>query len=166
MFKKSSTLAEQALSSIKIVQAFGQESKEDERFSEPLEEARRSGTKYHFISAFFYGLGNGAFPLLFALGLFFGGILVTEGVTNNVRDRDYTPGDIIAVFFGMMFASFSLSVAGPNFQAVTKGRQAAYSALQTIERTPEITIDDENSKDVSDLRGEITLERVSFSYQS
>jgi len=31
-FKKSSTLAEQALSSIKIVAAFGQENKEEERF--------------------------------------------------------------------------------------------------------------------------------------
>jgi len=165
-FKKSSTLAEQALNSIKIVQAYGQESKEDERFCEPLEEARKSGIKYHFITSLAYGMNNGIFMLIFAFALFFGALFVTEGVTNDIRDRDYTPGDIIAVFFGMMFAAFSLSLAGPNFKSVTKGRQAAHAALQTIERTPQIIIDDKSAKHLNDLRGEIRFENVKFKYKT
>lgn len=104
--------------------------------------------------------------LIFALALFFGAILVTEGVHNDIRDRDYTPGDVIAVFFGMMFAAFSLSLAGPNFKAVTKGRQAAYAALQTIERVPEIQIDDERASPLDHLQGEIRFEKVKFRYKT
>nr|AOQ25828.1 ABC transporter B family member 1 [Moneuplotes crassus] len=165
-FKASSTLAEQALNSIKVVQAYGQEEKEDERFCEPLEEARKSGIKYHYISSLAYGMNNGIFMLIFALALFFGALFVTEGIKNDIRDRDYTPGDIIAVFFGMMFAAFSLSLAGPNFKSVTKGRQAAYAALQTIERVPNIIIDDEAAKRIDNIRGEIKFENVKFKYKT
>ena len=146
--------------------AFGQEDKEVERFSEPLEEARKSGIKFHLLSSLAYGCNNGVFILNFAIILFIGSIFVTESVTNNVRGRDYSPGDIVAIFLGIMFASFSLSLAGPNFKAVTVGRQAAYSAIETINRKPEIDIDCEDSLPLDDLKGDIVFENVSFKYKT
>ena len=165
-FKKSSTLAEQALQSIKIIAAFGQEAKEEDRFSEPLEDARKSGIRFHLFSAIAYGLNNGAFMFIFAITLLFGSLFVTEGVYNDVESRDYTPGDIIAIFFGMMFAAFSLSLAGPNFKSVTAGRQAANAALETINRNPEISLDSENALQINDLQGELKLDNVSFTYKT
>lgn len=159
-------MAEQALSSIKVVAAFGQEAKEIEKFSEPLEEARKSGIRFHFFSGIAFGLNNGAFIFIFAFTLFFGGIFVIEGVKNDIKGRGYTPGDIVAIFFGMMFAAFSLSLAGPNFKAVTKGRQAAYAALEVIQREPKIIIDDENAILLNSLEGEIQFENVSFRYKT
>lgn len=103
---------------------------------------------------------------LFALALFFGAIFVKEDVRNDIRDRPYTPGDVVAVFFGMLFAAFSLGMAGPNFRTVTKGRQAAYAALQTIERIPEIQIDDETAEPLDKIDGEIRFEKVTYKYKS
>jgi len=125
-FKKSSTLAEQALSSIKIVAAFGKEEKEEARFSGPLEEARTSGIKYHFITSIAYSINNGGYLIVFGLTLLFGAMFVHHGVNNDIKNRDYTPGDIVAIFYGIMFAAFSLGIAGPNFKSLTKGRQAAH----------------------------------------
>ena len=159
-------MAEQALQSIKVVTAFGQEAKEVDRFSEPLEDARKSGIKYHLFSAIAYGLNNGAFMFIFALALFFGSLFVTEGVWNDVKSRDYTPGDIIAIFFGMMFSAYSLSLAGPNFKALTVGRQAAHAAIETIDRQPEIEIDSESAIRFEDLKGDIKFEDVVFRYKS
>ena len=159
-------MAEQALQSIKIVAAFGQEAKEEDRFSEPLEDARKSGIRFHLFSAIAYGLNNGAFMFIFAITLLFGSLFVIEGVWNDVESRDYTPGDIIAIFFGMMFAAFSLSLAGPNFKAVTVGRQAAHAAIEIIDRQPEIEIDSESATRVDNLMGDIKFEDVVFRYKS
>lgn len=166
-FKASSTKAEQALTSIKVVAAFGQESKEEERFWEHLEEAKKTGIKFHFLSGLGYALNNGSFMFLFAVALMLGAIFVTEGVHNDVAGRGYTPGDIIAIFFGVMFGAFSLAIAGPNFKSVTRGRQAAYSALETINRVPQIIIDDANAIPISDsIKGEIEFENVEFKYKT
>ncbi|CAI2362505.1 unnamed protein product [Moneuplotes crassus] len=165
-FERSSTIAEQALNSIKIVQAYGQESTENDRFIEPLDEARQKGIKVHFMTALAYGIYSSGFMVVFPISLFFGGLLVTEGVQNNIRDRGYAPGDIVAIFFAVMWAAWSFSIAGPNFAAITKGRQAAYTALQTIERVPNIIIDDESAKSLDDLRGEIKFQDVKFKYKT
>jgi ABC-type multidrug transport system fused ATPase/permease subunit len=166
-FKESSTKAEQALTSIKVVAAFGQEAKEEERFWENLEEARKTGIKFHLLTGLGYALNNGSFMFFFGTILLLGGIFVTQDVHNDVADRGYTPGDIIAIFFGIMFGAFSLSIAGPNFKSVTRGRQAAYAALETINRQPTIMIDDPSAIPLSDdMQGEIEFQNVEFSYNS
>lgn len=165
-FKASSTKAEQALASIKVVAAFGQEQKEEDRFNEHLEEARVSAIKFYFCSSLGYGLNNGAFMFVFGLALLFGALFVTESVHNDIRGREYTPGDIVGVFFGIMFGAFSLSLAAPNLQAVTKGRQATHKAITTIEREPLINIDDTSAKRLDNLRGEIEFEDVHFKYKT
>jgi ABC-type multidrug transport system fused ATPase/permease subunit len=105
--------------------------------------------------------------LFFGVILFLGGIFVTEKVHNDVKDRDYSPGDIVSIFFGVMFGAFSLGIAGPNFKSVTRGRQAAYAALETINRKPTIMIDDPSAIPLSDdMQGEIEFENVEFSYNS
>lgn len=104
---------------------------------------------------------------LFGVALIFGAIFVVEGVHNDVAGRGYTPGDIIAIFFGVMFGAFSLAIAGPNFKSVTRGRQAAYSALQTINRVPKILIDDHTAKPISDnMKGDIEFQDVEFKYKT
>ena len=165
-FKASSTLAEQALSSIKVVAAYGQEEKEEERFIAHLDKARSSGIRFHFLSALAYALNGGVFLAIFAGVLYFGGLFVTEGVHNDIKDRTYSGGDTIAIFFGVIFGAFSLGIAGPNFKALTKGRQAGRCALDVIERTPEILIDDPNAQPLTDFKGEIEFKDVSFKYKT
>jgi len=111
-------------------------------------------------------MNNGAFLVIFALAIFIGAIFVTEEVKNDIEDRPYSPGDVISIFFGIMFAAFTLGLAGPNFKAITKGRQAAYSALQTIERVPDIKLDCEDSTPLENIKGEIVIDNVSFKYKT
>ena len=165
-FKASSTKAEQALTSIKVVAAFGSEKKEEQRFSQHLESARKTGVKFHMCTGIGYGLNNGGFLLMFTYAVFMGGVFVTENVHNDVQDRNYRGSDAIAIFFGVMFGAFSLGIAAPNFKSITKGRQAAYSALETINRTPEIEIDDPKSKKLDNFEGEVEFNKVSFTYKT
>ena len=165
-FKASSTKAEQALTSIKVVTAFGQEKKEEKRFNQHLESARKTGVKFHMCTGIGYGLNNGGFLLMFTYAIFMGGVFVSENVQNDIQDRNYRGSDSIAIFFGIMFGAFSLGIAAPNFKAITKGRQAAYSALETINRTPGIIIDDPNAQKLLSFEGEVEFNKVSFTYKT
>lgn len=165
-FKKSSTYAEQALSNIKIVAAFGQENKEEERFTEHLDYARNTSIRFNFLTALGYAINNSGFILTFGAALYFGGLFVTEGVHNDIKDRTYTAGDVIAAFFGVIFGAMSLGIAGPNFKALTKGRQAGYVALETIHRKPQILIDDPSASKLENFKGDIRFKDVSFMYKT
>lgn len=165
-FKKSSSIAEQALTSIKVVVAYGQEEKEGERFEEHLDHARMVGIKFHFFSGLGYALNNSSFLILFAASMFFGSLMVTNNVYNHNKRRDYTGGDIVAVFFGIIFGAFSLGIAAPNFKALTKGRQALKCVLDIINREPEIILDDPNACYLTDFVGDVELKDVSFKYKT
>ena len=165
-FKKSSSIAEQALSSIKIVVAYGQEVKEGERFEEHLDHARIVGIKFHFFSGLGYALNNSSFLILFTASLFFGSLMVTNNVYNHNKRRDYTGGDIVAIFFGIIFGAFSLGIAAPNFKSVTKGRQALKCVLDIINREPEIKLDDPDAASIANFKGEVELKNVSFKYRT
>ena len=165
-FKASSTKAEQALTSMKVVAAFGQEKKEEERFNQHLETARKTGVKFHMCTAIGYGLNNGGFLLMFTYAIFFGGLFVTENVHNDFKDRNYRGADSVAIFFGIMFGAWALGIAAPNFKSITVGRQAAYSALQTINRQPAIEIDDPNAQLLDNFMGEVEFNKVSFTYKT
>jgi ABC-type multidrug transport system fused ATPase/permease subunit len=165
-FKASSVKAEQALGNIKIVSAYGQEHLEEERFVQHLQEAKETSIRFHFISALGYALNNSAFLLLMSLMLFLGGIFVVENVHNDVRGRNYTGGDVISIFFGVMFGGFGFAIGAPNINAVTKGRQAARCALDVINRKPEILIDDPRSQRLENFEGSIEFKNVSFQYKT
>ena len=61
------------------------------------------------------------FQLLIAFGFFIGSFFVEKDVYNPVRNDGYTVGDVLAVFFSLIFASFALGTAGPCVKAFTLG---------------------------------------------
>ena len=164
-FKKSSSVAEQALSSIKVVVAYGQEVSEGERFEEHLDYARKIGIRSHFLTSIGYALNNSCYFLLFTAALFFGSLMVTNNVYNENKHRIYSGGDIVATFFGIILGAFSLGIAAPNFKSIIKGRQAARCVLDVIQRDPQIKLNDQNSVVLSDFKGEVELKNVSFTYK-
>lgn len=44
----------------------------------------------------------------YGLGFYFGSIFVGDGTENALLDRAYTGGDVIVIFFSIMFGGFSL----------------------------------------------------------
>jgi len=141
-YAKSGAYAEQALSNIKVVSAFGQEKREIENYVRHLDEAKKAGQFGKLIIAFSFGIFNMLIFTSYAYGLFVGGQYVKNHVYNPNKDRDFTSGDIISIFFGVIIGVFSIGGSAPNVKVVAEGRMAAYTALQVINRVPKIPIDD------------------------
>ncbi|CAI2366845.1 unnamed protein product [Moneuplotes crassus] len=163
-YAKSSSFAEQALNSIKVVSAFGQEKREIENYVRHLDEAKKQGQVGKAIIGFSFGILNFCLFASYAYGLFVGGQFVKAGIYNHNRGRNYTSGDIISIFFGILIGIFSLGASAPNMKTVTEGRIAAYNALQVIHRRPNILIDDLSAIKVPRIHSDIVFQNVSFKY--
>ena len=100
----------------------------------------------------------------YAYAFYIGSYLITKQVRNHNFGRDYTSGDIIACFFGIVFGVFSLGMTTPNLKAITEGRVAGKSAYEILERTPKILLDDPNAQPLTDCKGEFTFSNVTFRY--
>lgn len=84
-------------------------------------------------------------------------------------------GRILMVFFSIVIGGFSAGQVGPGVKALAEARMAAAKLLAVIEREPEIgDCDEEDESDKQkrkkrlcrdDVRGEIALENVHFSYR-
>ena len=69
------------------------------------------------------------FFLIFAIygaGFWFGAFLISEGFTNG--------GNVLAVFFSVITAAFSIGQAGPNLQNLFEAAGAAGTIYETIDR--------------------------------
>ena len=113
-FGKISAVAEQALSSIRIVVAFGMESTELQIFKDGIKEygeiTQESSLKSCKAFGILYFCIYFSYSYAFCLGAFW----IDWDMWNHAMDREYLPGDIIAVFFGLLFAMFGLAGLGPN----------------------------------------------------
>ena len=163
-YTKSGSFAEQALSNIKVVVAFGQEQREINNYVRHLDEAKKEGQKGKLVVALSLGIFNFLIFSSYAYGLFVGGQFVKNKVYNPNRHHDYTSGDVISTFFGVLIGIFSLAGSAPNVKVVSEGRIAAYTALQVIHRQPTIVLDDPFSKPIDSIKDDIMFENVTFGY--
>ena len=163
-YTKSGSFAEQALSNIKVVVAFGQEQREINNYVRHLDEAKKEGQKGKLVVALSLGIFNFLIFSSYAYGLFVGGQFVKNKVYNPNRHHDYTSGDVISTFFGVLIGIFSLAGSAPNVKIVSEGRIAAYTALQVIHRQPTIVLDDPFSKPIDSIKDDIMFENVTFGY--
>lgn len=146
------------ISGIKITQAFNQEKKQFSTFKECSDELRRNQSKQTFTNAVFrptiYVLHIGTTALLtyliatriidsnFVLSV---GLLVTF---SQYIDKIYTPIQQIVEQFDLLQSSLA---AGERISEI-------------LETEPDI-VDDENSVELTDLRGEIEFKNVWFAYE-
>lgn len=56
----------------------------------------------------------------YTYGLALGGVFCYEKITKG--DKVYAAGDVISIFFGIIFGVFSLGQAAPNIKSVNEGR--------------------------------------------
>lgn len=100
----------------------------------------------------------------YAYAFYTGSYLVTKQIENSNFHRDYSSGDILSCFFGVVFGVFSLGSATPNIKAITEGRVAGKVAYEVIDRVPRILLDDITAQPVRDVRGHIEFKNVTFRY--
>ena len=157
-YVKSSAYAEEALSAIRTVMAFGAQKKMSDRYNSNLGNARSEAIKKALIVAL--GLGVVYFLLFsgYAIAFYFGAILLEIG--------EITAGEIISIFFSVLIGAFCLGQIAPDVQAFMNATASGQKIFEVIDRAPEI---DSSSTDgiiipEEKMKGRIVIEDVDFSY--
>jgi ATP-binding cassette subfamily B (MDR/TAP) protein 1 len=94
--------AEQVINSIKTVKSLTGEEFELQRYGDVLHGAFKTSVRY----GFYTGLSLGSVYLTcfldYALGFWYGSVLIDKQVWNDVYGRPYTTGDVLAIFFAII----------------------------------------------------------------
>ncbi|BFG14786.1 hypothetical protein CerSpe_010600 [Prunus speciosa] len=155
-YSVASTVVEQTIGSIRTVASFTGEKQAITNYNNSLIKAYNSGVQEGLASGF--GIGSAMLIMMcsYALAIWFGGKMILE--------KGYTGGEVINVVFAVLTGSMSLGQASPCLSAFAAGQAAAYKMFETIERKPEIDASDTNGQQLHDIRGDIELRDVYFSY--
>uniref|UniRef100_A0A8V1A1F7 Bile salt export pump n=1 Tax=Gallus gallus TaxID=9031 RepID=A0A8V1A1F7_CHICK len=158
-YAKAGAVADEVLSSIRTVAAFGGEKKEVERYDKNLVYAQHWGIRKGIIMGLFSGYMWFVIFLCYALAFWYGSKLVLE-------EDEYSPGTLLQVFFGVLVGALNLGQASPCLEAFATGRGAAANIFETIDRKPTIDCMSEEGYKLDKVRGEIEFHNVTFHYPS
>ena len=156
IYAKAGGIAEEVISCMRTVVAFGGENTEIARYLDRVAAAQKEGEK----SAHVVGAGLGVtFFIMFAsygLAFWYGSKLIEAG--------EMEAGDVTTVFFAIIMGAMSLGQAGPLLADFGKARGAAVHVFEVIDRIPLIdALSDEGVTPVQ-FKGEISLRDVKFTY--
>lgn len=161
-YSKAGSVAEEVLSSIRTVVAFGGEKKELSRYSERLQPAEKCGKKKGIYS----GFGGGTMYLIiyccYALALWYGITLILDD--RDKDDKDYTPAVLIIVMFGVISGAQNLGFTAPYIETFSTACGSAVSIFNIIDRIPDINSMSDDGKKPQDIDGNIKFENVIFRY--
>ncbi|KAJ3106313.1 ATP-binding cassette, sub-B (MDR TAP), member 4 [Phlyctochytrium planicorne] len=144
-YGEAGAIAQEVLSSIRTVAAFGGEKREAERYKKKLEDGEKNGIRMAML--------NGA-----GFGLWYGGSLI------GTNPGDLTGGDVLNVFFSIIIGAFSLGQAGPNVTAIASAVGAAKKIFSTIDRVSPIDAFSEEGDKPEKIEGSIEFENIDFHY--
>lgn len=157
-YAKAANVVEQTIGSIRTVASFTGEKRAIAVYSKFLVDAYKSGV-HEGLAA---GLGLGTVMLIifggYALAIWYGAKLIAS------HKKGYDGGTVINVIMAVLTGSMSLGQASPSISAFAAGKAAAYKMFETIERKPEINSFDTKGKKLDEIRGDIELRDVYFSY--
>ncbi|KAL3309192.1 hypothetical protein Ciccas_012262 [Cichlidogyrus casuarinus] len=156
-YSNATSIAEEVLSSIKTVTAFGQQMSEYIRYSSQLESARSVGVKKS-------SLINGSFGFIFFLIFSAIALLFWYGV-KLVRDGEIKPGVVFIVNFGVIIGCVGLGLSIQAIQYFVEATQASRKLLEVVDRKSKIGPGRGCIKK-GNLQGHIDFREVSFSYEN
>ncbi|KAL3517346.1 hypothetical protein ACH5RR_019935 [Cinchona calisaya] len=155
-YAKAATVVEQTIGSIRTVASFTGEKQAVANYNKSLGNAYKSGVDEGMAT----GLGLGSVMCIvfcsYSLAIWFGAKLIA--------DKKNTGGEVLNVIIAVLTGSMSLGQASPCMTAFAAGRAAAFKMFETINRKPEIDAYDASGKTLDDIRGDIELKHVYFSY--
>ncbi|XLR28358.1 hypothetical protein S83_056258 [Arachis hypogaea] len=157
-YSAAASVVEETIASIRTVASFTGEKQAVAKYNQSLLKAYKTGVQEGVAS----GLGFGSILLIvfctYALAIWYGGKLIL--------DKDYTAGKIITIIFAILTGSHSLGQTSPSMSSFAAGQAAAYKMFETINRRPDIDAYDTTGRQLDDIRGDIELREVGFSYPS
>ncbi|CAO2208334.1 unnamed protein product [Urochloa humidicola] len=149
-------VVEQTLGAIRTVVSFNGEKQAIATYNKFIRKAYESALQEGALN----GLGLGSVMAVlfcsYGLAVWYGSRLIVE--------RGYNGGMIISVIMAVMIGAMSLGQATPSVTAFAEGQGAAYRMFKTIERKPDIDIYDTTGIILEDIKGDVELKDVYFSY--
>ncbi|KAG7652820.1 AAA+ ATPase domain [Arabidopsis suecica] len=155
-YAKAATVVEQTIGSIRTVASFTGEKQAINSYKKFITSAYKSSIQQGFSTGLGLGVMFFVFFSSYALAIWFGGKMILE--------KGYTGGAVINVIIIVVAGSMSLGQTSPCVTAFAAGQAAAYKMFETIKRKPLIDAYDVNGKVLGDIRGDIELKDVHFSY--
>ncbi|XP_035825122.1 ATP-dependent translocase ABCB1 [Aplysia californica] len=157
-YAKAGGVAEEVISAIKTVTAFGGQEKEAQRYLKNLTEAKDFGVKKSLVSGVGLGLAWCIMFCNWALGFWYGGMLVRHG--------DYEVKDMMTVFFASLIAYVSVGLASTSVKTISTGLSSAYNVYVVLDREPQIDGASRVGLKPASLTGTIRFKKVHFNYPS
>ncbi|KAF4741051.1 (ABC) transporter, partial [Perkinsus olseni] len=174
-YARAGAVAEEVLSSIRTVTMFGTQQRENDRYGSCLAEAKKGGIRAGIQNGLGVGLAFCSMYCSYALAFWYGGTLVEDNEINDYTGAPYNGGDVLAVFFSVIMATFGLGQAMPPLQTFQAGRASAYAIHKLIDdRTPGIetrmpprrgSVTNATPQDPPKMES-LSLENVTFVYPS
>ncbi|RXM28403.1 Multidrug resistance protein 1 [Acipenser ruthenus] len=157
-YAKAGAVAEEVLSSIKTVVAFGGQKKEIERYRTNLEDAKKVGIKKAVSANLSMGFAFLIIYASYALAFWYGSKLIL--------DEGYTIGKVLTVFFSVMIGAFAVGQTSPNIQSFASARGAAHKIFHIIDSEPKIDSFSDSGYKPDHIKGNIEFRNVHFTYPS
>nr|XP_043631399.1 ABC transporter B family member 6 [Erigeron canadensis] len=155
-YAEAASVAEQALSYVRTLYAFTNETLAKYSYAASLQATLRYGILISLVQGLGLGFTYGLAICSCALQLYVGRFLVTH--------RKAHGGEIITALFAVILSGLGLNQAATNFYSFEQGRIAAYRLFEMISRSSSTVDNDGNT--FSNVQGNIEFRNVYFSYLS
>ncbi|KAE8791089.1 ABC transporter B family member 4 [Hordeum vulgare] len=155
-YNNAGNIVEQTIDAIKIVVSFNGEKKAIMSYNKLIHKSYKIDVEEGITNGFGMAFVLFVFYSSYGLAIWYGGKLVLA--------KGYTGGQVITVLLAIMTGAMSLGNAAPCMTAFVEGQSAAHRLFTTIKRKPEIDPNNNTGKQLVDMRGDIELKDVYFSY--
>ena len=150
-------VAQESISAVRTVQSFGGEERSVAHYMELLKGTIPVYKTMATAGGAAMGGLNFCMFCSYGFAFWYGG--------RQVRKGEITGGDVMVVLFSVLIGGFELGQAGPKI-TIIEGFAAVGTFLKTIDRKPNIDINDTTSKTMEKVSGSILLQGVNFAYPS
>ncbi|KAJ4759793.1 ABC transporter B family member 13 [Rhynchospora pubera] len=157
-YAEAGKIAEEVISQVRTVYSNVGESKAIEAYSRSLRKVFKLGKKGGLVKGLGVGSTYGLLFCVWALLLWYAGVLVMHGVTNG--------GKAFSSILNVIFSGFALGQAAPNLSSLAKARAAARNIVTMIEKDKRSLLTEGEEIVRTNLVGEIKFCKVSFAYES
>lgn len=155
-YAEAASIAEQAISYIRTLYAFTNETLAKYSYATSLQATLRYGILISLVQGLGLGFTYGLAICSCALQLWVGRFLITHGKAHG--------GEIVTALFAVILSGLGLNQAATNFYSFEQGRIAAYRLFEMISRSTSTVNHDGNT--LISVQGNIEFRNVYFSYLS
>ncbi|MGB3544938.1 ABC transporter ATP-binding protein [Rubrivirga sp.] len=152
----TTAVAEEAITAVRVVQAFGREPYEVGRYRDAVEALFGTSKRRAWIVAAFWNSVGLAFSVALVVIFWYGGKEV-------LQDR-LTAGELVAFIFYALNIARSVAGAGRLYTSFQSAAGASDRLFELLDTEPEI-VERQDAIVLEDVRGSVVLEGVSFAYQ-